>query len=169
MKSAKALLVVGIFAIGLLMSFGYATISQDISNISKGAVKTAETTDKWDVQITNVSVLSSEGMASNEVPTYTKSTATFDSSLLFPEDSISYEITIKNFGDKPAKLSNLNVTEQEDGAENLFYAADTPTDVLEPGATTTMIVSVGYDSTYVGNVTSNSKSGTVYVQYTELN
>lgn len=169
MRSAKALLVVGIISIGLLMSFGYVTISQDISNISKGTLKNAQTVDNWDVQVTDVRVLTSTGTASSEVPTYTKGSITFNSTLLLPEDSISYEITIKNFGTKPAKLSNVNIAEQEDGAENIFYATSTPADILEPGATTTMIVSAGYDASYTQSVSSNSKSSTAYVQYTELN
>ena len=72
MKSAKALLFVGIVTTGLLLSIGYVSISQSISSMTKEEKTEVKEVDELNVEITNVEVLEKDGSASNDVPTYTK-------------------------------------------------------------------------------------------------
>jgi hypothetical protein len=165
MKSAKALLFVGIVTTGLLLSIGYVSISQSISSMTKEEKTEVKEVDELNVEITNVEVLEKEGSASNDVPTYTKTAATFNTTLVQNGDSVVYNVTIKNKGKKKVKLSNINITEQEKGSEAVYYSAETPSEELEPGEETTMNVVAFYDSLYRGYTTSSSKSATATVQY----
>ena len=166
MKSAKALLFVGIVTIGLLISVGYVSLSQDLSNIVESN-KTTVSHNDLNVVITEIEAVEVNGTASVEEPTYTKTTATFNSELVQAGDSIVYNVTIKNNGNKTVNLENVNVTEQEDGSEAIYYSVDSPSDTLEPGASTTMVVVASYDSTYYGYTTSSKRAATATIQYVQ--
>ena len=166
MKSAKALLFVGIVTAGLLISVGYVSISQDLAEIVDTKKVVIEQND-YNVEITDIETVEVNGTASAEQPTYTKTTATFNSEIVQYGDSIVYNVTITNNGSKVAKLSNVNITEQEDGSEAIYYSVDSPSEVLEPGASTTMVVVASYDNNYLGYTTSSSRAATATIQYTQ--
>ena len=165
MKSAKSLLILGAFTIALLLSVGYATLSQDLSSLGKGNNIKNTGIGFFDVQITKVEVTDTYGAASGETPIYTKDKVDFTSQLFSPEDTIVYTLTIKNSGNNSVKLNELTLAENQDGSEPIFYSLSGPSEVLAAGEETTMQVVAAYNSEYIGNITSNVKSAYVTVNY----
>ena len=169
MKSAKSLLILGAFTVSLLLSVGYATLSQDISSI-KGSSKISDTgIGFFDVQIKKVEATDIYGAASGETPIYTKDQVDFSSQLFGPDDTIIYTITIKNSGKSSVKLEELSLVEDQDGSEPIFYSITGPSDVLAAGEETTLQVAASYNSEYVGNITSNVKNATAAIKYVPTN
>lgn len=166
MKGAKSLLAVGIVTAGLLISFGYVSLSNDLTSImGTRKNKTVTNTDVFDVEIVSVDTNEVNGVASKDDASFTKSSATFNSTILQKGDSIVYSVKIKNNGNKAAKLNDANITEKEGGSEAIFYAIDAPEEVLEPGEVTSMTVVATYDENYLGQVTSTTKAATATVEY----
>lgn len=169
MKSAKSLLILGAFTIALLLSVGYATLSQDLSSIRNKNSLGNTGIGFFDVEIMKVETTDVYGAASGETPIYTKDQVNFTSQLFSPEDTIVYTLTIKNNGKNSVKLSELNLVENQDESEPIFYSLTGPSEVLAAGEETTMQVVASYNSEYVGNITSNVKSATVTVNYVPEN
>ena len=170
MKGAKSLLAVGIVTTGLLISFGYVSLKNDLTSImNTNNKKVVVNQQEFNVEITGIKTTEVNGTASGEEPTYTKTSATFESNLIQRGDSIVYTVTIQNNGTVNANLSDVNITTQEDGSEAIYYVADSPVEVLEPGATTEMTVMASYDDTYVGYTTSNTKTATATILYAQAN
>ncbi len=171
MKGAKSLLAVGIVTAGLLISFGYVSIKNDVTSIMNSGdnKKVVEKQQDFNVEITDIKATEVSGTASNEEPTYTKTSATFESTLIQAGDSVVYTVTIKNNGTVNANLSDVNITAQEDGSEAIYYVIDSPAEVLEPGATTEVKVVASYDNEYVGYTSSNSKTATATILYAQAN
>ena len=93
MKSARSLVMLGAVTIGLLMSVGYATLSQDISSFGKSS-KTAVNQSIYDVEIVNVEVKEEVGSATGKTPIYSGNKISFESELIKPGDRVIYKITI---------------------------------------------------------------------------
>lgn len=165
MKSAKSLLILGAFTIALLLSVGYATLSQDISSVGKKNNLENTGIGLFDVQIIKVEATDVYGVASGETPIYTKDQVNFSSQLFSPEDTIVYTITIKNNGKNAVKLDDLILDENQDGSEPIFYSLTGPSEILNAGEETTMEVAATYNNEYIGNITSNIKDATVTVKY----
>lgn len=168
MRSARNLLILGAFTIALIMSVGYATLSQDISNITKGSASNVQV-NKYDVEIVNAEVTDVYGTASGNMPIYSKEEVNFNSELIQPGDMVIYTLTIKNMGQVSAVLSDLNILEDDGGSEAAFYSLTGPSETLAPGEETTMQVVAAYNNSYVGNLTSNIKSATSVVKYEPAN
>lgn len=165
MKSAKSLLVLGAFTIALLLSVGYATLSQDISSVGKKNKIENTGVGLFDVQVTKVEATDIYGAAFGETPIYTKDQVKFSSQLFSPEDTIVYTITIKNNGKGTVKLDDLILDENQDGSEPIFYSITEPNEILNADEETTMEVVASYNSEFVGNITSNVKDATITVKY----
>lgn len=166
MKGAKSLLAVGIVTAGLLISFGYVSLSTDLTSImGTKRNKTEEKTDKFNVEIISVDTNEVNGVATKEKTSFTKSEASFDSTIIQRGDSIVYSVVIKNNGNTTAKLSDVNITEKDGGSEAVYYTVDSPEETLEPGEITSMTVVATYDENYVGQVTSTNKAATATVLY----
>lgn len=165
MKSAKVLLGVGIVTAGLLISFGYVSIKNDFSSIAHKSSAKKASSKQFDVTITSVDINEEAGIAKASEPTINGNEVKFDSKLINSDDAVVYTINIKNNGTKTVKLNNINVTEQEDGSEAVFYAVGNPKEELQPGETSTLDVVAAYDTSYVGDVTTFNKTATVKVLY----
>lgn len=162
MRNSKGLFIVGLLAIILVMSVGYATFTTDL-NINGNA----EITGEWNVEIIGIEAKQVNGTASAGTPTFNATSATFDADLVKPGDSVTYTVTIKNKGSINATLAGTNFTEQEDGSPAIIYSHTEPAQSLEAGATTTMTVTATYDESYETVPTITSKTITGLVQYTQ--
>lgn len=169
MRSAKSLLLLGAFTVALLLSVGYATLSQDLSAIKGDKEMNKTGIVFFDVQIKKVEATDIYGAASGETPIYTKDQVNFSSQLFGPDDTIIYTITIKNEGKTSAKLEELNLSEDQDGSEPIFYSLTGPSDILAAGEETTLQVVASYNSQYIGNITSNVKSAVATIKYIPTN
>lgn len=164
MRSAKSLVIVGAVTIGLLMSVGYATLSQDISRTGRPA-KTAVKESTYNVEIIDVAVLDEIGSATGKTPIYSGNKISFDSEIISPGDQVVYKITIKNNGTIAARLEELNLSDSYEGSEAAFYSVIAPVEELNPGEITEMTVIAAYDNTFVGRVSSFNKKATATVNY----
>lgn len=162
-KSAKSLLMVGLVAITLLLSVGYSTISQDVRDIIETPTE-QRTALQEDVKIVKIEPVKVVGLATAGVPSFTQSSATFNASLMRTGDLVRYEVTLKNTGDKVAKLRKVTKDEQTDGSINVNYEYTSPSDSLEPGAYTTVIVEATYDDTVTASDVT-TKIATILYEY----
>jgi len=148
----KNLLIGGLLAIVLIMAVGYAAFATQL-NING----TANITSTWDVHIKSIEVASQQGTASSvkQVVEEGNLTATFETQLVSPGDSITYNVTVENTGSLDAKLSTIAFTqgqtntETEEGKDNrtiiYSYSGIAENDVLAAGDETTFTVTVLYN------------------------
>lgn len=122
----KNALIGGLLAVVFVMAVGYAAFATTL-NING----TANITSSWDVHIENIAVATDgiKGTASDVV--YAAGTAEdgtrvipnsdnkpsldaqFKATLVAPGDSVTYDVTVKNGGTLPAKLSAIEFTQTE--------------------------------------------------------
>ena len=162
-KSAKNLLFVGLVAITLLLSVGYSSISQDVRNLVEAPEEQGSALQD-DIRIIKIEPVKVIGLATAGVPSFSQNAATFNASLMRTGDLVRYEVTIKNTGDKVARLYNVSKEEQADGSANISYEITSPSETLEPGAYTKVIVEASYDDTIV-QTDVTSKIATILYEY----
>ncbi len=157
----KNLLIGGLLAIVLVMAVGYAAFATQL-NING----TANITSKWDVHIKSITAGTPVGTASNKSATVgtDKLSATFETDLVAPGDSLTYTIEVENGGTLPAKLSAITFEQTESNAIAYSYAGIQQNDVLAAGATTTFTVTVKYNDTVTSQPTDADKTSTLDMQ-----
>lgn len=137
----KSWIVIGLCLIVLFMAIGYASFSTSL--VING---TSTVTSNWDVQITNIEVKTLNGSATKaEDPSYDGTSATFKTNLVSPGDSMTYEVTISNNGDIPAKLEKMTVTDEKNPAILFQTTGLNENDVLGQHSTATLDVTVQYN------------------------
>ncbi len=140
-KKQKSLLIGGLCTIVLLMVIGYAAFSS-VLNIQG----TTNISSNWNIKITNVTSKDIVGSASNqEEPSWENLTATFNTNLVSPGDSITYEITVSNAGTLNAKLDKITLSDTSNPAIKFETSGLTEGDILNAGSNTTLNVKVSYD------------------------
>jgi len=150
----KNALIGGLLAIVFVMAVGYAAFATQL-NING----TANITSKWNVYIESITPGTPVGTASNKSATLgeDKLSATFETDLVAPGDSLTYTIEVENSGTLPAKLSSIKFdqshknTATEEGKDNrtiiYSYSGIVANDVLPAGQITTFTVTVTYNPT----------------------
>ncbi len=162
MKSSKNIIIVALLLVILTMAVGYSAFATQLT-----VNGTAEIIGVWDVKIINIATQEfSEGCDPGD-PQYTNTSITFNSKLVKPGDSITYEVTIENAGTIDAKLDNIIFQEQSDGSPAINYVTTEVAHELKAGEQTTFTVKVEYikDTTEVPSVKTRTITGIVeYVQ-----
>ena len=112
-KRKKNNIIIGsLLAVVLLMAVGYAAFSSVLNISGTGSI-----TSSWNIKITNVEVSNIVGDASDGVgTTFEDLTATINSNLVSPGDSITYDVTVRNDGSLDAVLTNINLSESTNPA-----------------------------------------------------
>lgn len=111
-KKKNNIIIISLLAVVLLMAVGYAAFSSVLNISGTGSI-----TSSWNIRITNVEVSNIVGDASDgEGTTYQDLTATINSKLVSPGDSITYDVTIRNDGSLDAVLTDINLTESTNPA-----------------------------------------------------
>ena len=162
MKNSKNLIIIALLIIILTMVIGYSTFVTQL-NVSG----TAEITGEWNVRIIDIETqYVSEGCDAGK-PEYDNTNVTFDAKLVKPGDSITYLITIENFGNIDATLDSIIFKEQEDGSENIKFTTTGISPILEAGNQTTLNVKVEYDPETSENPTIKTKTITGVIEYAQ--
>lgn len=140
-KDSKSVIIAALLVVVLAMAVGYAAFSTQLTVNGN-----AEITGDWNVEITGIKATSTVGAAVAGTPTFTKTSATFDTDLKKPGDAVTYTITIENKGSIDAKLNTATWTPQADGSPAIVYTYTDPSETLAAGATTTCTVTATYDA-----------------------
>ena len=162
-RTQKNYIILGLSVIVLIMAVGYAAFSSQLKISGTSSV-----TSSWDVEITNIESTNVIGSATNgSAPTYTKTTATFNTNLVSPGDSITYDVTVENKGSIDATLNTVTKTDTNNSAILFETSGIKKGDSLLVGAKAHMFVKVTYNQAITSqpkNLTSTLKVTLDYVQ-----
>ena len=125
----------------VIMGVGYAAFSSQLK-----ITGTSNIDSTWSVKIISITPTDIVGEAKDksEITTYTDTTATFGTSLKLPNDSITYDIVIKNGGSLDAKLDTISKTDTNNSAISFETSGVEEGDLLKAGKSVTMKVKVTY-------------------------
>lgn len=112
MKDKKKLLIGTLLILICIMAVGYALLAQRLQ--IEGTIAVEST---WKVEITNITEKTKTiGASSKTNPSYTATTATFNSGLTSPGDYIIYEIEVTNKGTLDAILDSISTSNPDNSA-----------------------------------------------------
>ena len=134
----------------VIMGIGYAVVARDL--VLRGVTKISS---KLNVVITAIDVTDNKTEGTKNISSYIESSvsAAFETRLSKPGDYIEYVVTIKNKGNKDAKLSYATLNPESSQYiefERYGEAIDNP--ILKVGETTTIKIKVKFKN--VGNLPS---------------
>ncbi len=139
-RKKKNILIGSLLAIVLIMAVGYAAFATQL-NIDG----TANITSTWDVHIKSITPGTPVGTASNVEVTNNGLTATFETELVSPGDSLTYTVVVENSGSLDAVLSDLTFTPGNNDAITYEYSGISQGSVLTSENTATFTITVTYD------------------------
>ena len=162
MKRA-VIIILAIVSLVLVMAVAYSAFATQLQING-----TAEIAEEWNIRIVNIkSIEVSENCDPGE-PQFTSNTATFNAILSKPGDIITYEIEIENAGTLNANLSDITFTSNDEtGSPAIIYYYSNPADMLAAGDSTTLYVTVEYDSNYAGVPEIKTKTITGTINYAQ--
>ncbi|MFZ1258549.1 MAG: hypothetical protein WAQ25_03710 [Candidatus Saccharimonas sp.] len=160
------LIVAALVLIGLA-SVAYAAFAQVLTI---NGTSTASGT--WDVKITGITRASASGATDAALtPSFTATTATFDSTLAYPGATATYNVTVTNAGTVPAKLTSIGGLAAVNAAAPTYVGytisgvtAGTTT-LAANGGTNTITVTITWDSASTVSTTGASKTGVLTFNY----
>ena len=117
-RKKNNVVILGLCCLLMLMGIGYAAFSSKL-NING----TSNITSTWDIRITNVETIKTEGNAENATePNWNDLTANMTANFYAPGDSITYEITVENKGTLDAVLDSIKINAPEQNV--LIYSVE---------------------------------------------
>jgi uncharacterized repeat protein (TIGR01451 family) len=173
MKDNKNLIIAILLAAVLVMSVGYAALS---TSLQVGGTATIATNAKWDVEITGITVKSTTGNVTPGTPTFTATTATFNTTLAQPGDSATYEVTIENKGTIDATYSSVTRAIEAATGDNsvkgvIVYSDTEPgtagSTVLAAGESKTATITVKFDDSATTVDAGTSRTATYTYQFVQ--
>lgn len=146
MKERKNIVLAVLMIAVLIMGYGYSVLLQELS--IHGSAEILDAT--WKIEITDVRDKGLLGSAEvSEKPTFTKTTATLNSSFKYKGDSVIYRMTVENKGSMDAKLDSINILPSNDSKSAITYKVTNVTPgatVLRSGETNEIDVTVAYSN-----------------------
>jgi len=135
----------------MVMTTGYAILTQVIKVEGTVAVER-----DWDVRITGITDGSPTGAAANEYkPKFDDTTAVFTTLLYNKGDSMTYTVTIENFGSWDAQVNAISTYDTENPAIKFTITGVSEGDILESGQVHKLKVKVEYNSSFTGTLENN--------------
>ena len=160
-KKKNNIIIISLLAVVLLMAVGYAAFSSVLNISGTGSI-----TSSWNIRITNVEVSNIVGDASDgEGTTYQDLTATINSKLVSPGDSITYDVTIRNDGNIDAVLTDINLTESTNPAISFSTSNLTEGTELGSGEEAILKVTVTYNNSVTSQPDDTSADLSVTLTY----
>ena len=102
----KKILLIGLIIVVISMSIGYALYSTSLKVKGTGNIDS-----NFNIEVTGITEDKKEGKAvSITNPTYTKTSATFNTKLSREKDNIEYKVEITNKGSIDGKIENITIT-----------------------------------------------------------
>ena len=161
-KNQRNWIIIGLCLIVLFMSIGYASFSSKLTITGTSIV-----TSNFNIQITDIQEKEIVGSAKAEESSITSTTATFNTNLSVPGDSITYEVKIENKGDIDANLEQMTIEDENNPAILYQIIGISENDVLGEHSNTTFDVVVTYNpdiESQPANTTSTLNIALDYVQ-----
>lgn len=125
----------------LTMAVGYSILSSKISILGVSKIDTM-----WDIKITNITS-NFTGKASNLIaPSFSNTTATFNTSLVVPGDSAIYNVTVSNNGSFDALLKQIIISSTSNDAIKISYSDIAEGDILKSQSSITFKITVSYNN-----------------------
>lgn len=156
----KKILLISFIFCCCFIAVGYFFLIHNM--IIKGNIKVEE--PKWEVKFKNITTEQVTGSASNyKKPELLDYVINFYAYFKEPDDSIEYEITVKNSGNLNAKLTGILLALEDPKAIKYEVIGINNGYVLKKGNEKTFRIKL----TYTGEVTDNNSNNTEY-KYTKL-
>ena len=163
-KKKNNIILGSLCAVVLLMVVGYAAF-QSVLNITG----TSKVSSNWNILITNIETKNIVGGASNASDPTGKGTltATFNTNLVSPGDSIEYDITVSNQGSLNAVLEKITVSDSNNPAIKFTTTGLTEGDPLNAGGSAVLTVKVEYDNAVTSQPANLKSELTVTLDYSQ--
>ena len=147
-----------------VMSSGYAIYQKklDISGITKIDWK------EWNIRILSIETVEVSNAIDVATPSFTNTTARFNSKILSVGGFIKYKIVVKNSGTIDGVLGAVNISETESSVITYDIEGALVDDELLVGEETTIYVTATYDSSKVDSATTNTSNVLVNLNYVQL-
>lgn len=140
-KRKRTLIALCSFAVFLFLVIGYAAYTEQLKLKANYNV-----TENFNVKITNIETTNLGGHAINaEAPTYTDTTATFNTKLYLPGDYAEYTVTVVNSGNIDAYLKTIEESVANDSAIKFKLTGITEGQSLKSESTMDFKVRIEYD------------------------
>ena len=162
-KNNKSILIGGLLAVVVLMAVGYAAFSSNLKISGTSNISTS-----WNISITDITTSNKVGSASvSGTPSYDGLTASFNTNLVLPGDSITYNIKVENKGNLNAKLNKIALKKDNNSAILFETSGIKEGDVLKQGAYTTLSIKVTYSNSVTSQPTNLDASLTVTLDFVQ--
>ena len=162
-KNNKSILIGGLLAVIVIMAVGYAAFASSLKISGTSNISTT-----WDVEITDITTSNKVGSASvSGTPEHSGLTASFNTNLVLPGDSITYNIKVENKGNLNAKLNKITLKKDNNPAILFETSGIKEGDVLKQGAYTTLSVKVTYSNSVTSQPTNLDASLTVTLDFVQ--
>lgn len=159
----KNILIVGLLILLALMGIGYTAFSSSLKISGTSSVSTS-----WNISITDISISNKIGSASvNGTPTYDGLTASFNTNLVLPGDSITYDIKVENKGNLNAKLNKIALDKTDNPAIVFSTSGLKEEGILKQGESTIFHVMVTYSNGVTMQPTNLDASLTVTLNFAQ--
>ena len=159
----KKILIGCLLVVVLVMAVGYAAFSSNLKISGTSNISTS-----WNISITDITTSNKVGSASvSGTPEYSGLKATFNTNLVLPGDSITYNIKVENKGNLNAKLNKITLKKDNNPAILFETTGIKEGDVLKQGAYTTLSVKVTYSNSVTSQPTNLDASLTVSLDFVQ--
>ena len=162
-RNNKSILIGGLLAVVVLMAVGYAAFASSLKISGTSNISTS-----WNISITDITTSNKVGSASvSGTPEHSGLTASFNTNLVLPGDSITYNIKLENKGNLNAKLSKITLDKTDNPAIEFETSGIKEGDVLKQGTSSTLSVKVTYSNSVTSQPTNLDASLTVTLDFVQ--
>ena len=162
-RNNKSILIGGLLAVVVIMAVGYAAFASSLKISGTSNISTS-----WNISITDITTSNKVGSASvSGTPSYDGLTATFNTNLVLPGDSITYNIKVENKGNLNAKLNKIALKKDNNSAILFETSGIKEGDVLKQGTSSTLSVKVTYSNSVTSQPTNLDASLTVTLDFVQ--
>ena len=159
----KNLIIGGLMAVVLVMAVGYAAFASSLKISGTSNISTS-----WNISITDITTSNKVGSASvSGTPEHSGLTASFNTNLVLPGDSITYNIKVENKGNLNAKLNKITLDKTDNPAILFETSGIKEGDVLKQGTSSTLSVKVTYSNSVTSQPTNLDASLTVTLDFVQ--
>ena len=162
-KNNKSILIGGLLAVVVVMAVGYAAFASSLKISGTSNISTS-----WNISITDITTSNKVGSASvSGTPEHSGLTASFNTNLVLPGDSITYNIKVENKGNLNAKLNKIALKKDNNPAILFETSGIKEGDVLKQGTSSTLSIKVTYSNSVTSQPTNLDASLTVTLDFVQ--